>query len=499
MAFSATTWSPESLVTHRARMVAALAALTDDATPATDDRYLLSLLFTVLAETIARLDADLSEVFAILDPRVATGAALEIAAAVRGIRPRLAVAARVRGAITGTPAQVLVVGTLFRSTVDSTLWTLVAEVTLNVVGQATADIEAVEAGASTTGLLGGWISATAGVTATFVAGTALRAGADRESEASLRARLLAVETSGKGSQAAAEAAVRALGYDAWERSNRSNVVDSDGIPPHHIHVVVGDGGTDYEIAEAILYSASEIAGFYGAVLVEVANPQNPDDPALPSVEVRFSRLADLQGYVLAVVMITGAQVPPPSNLTTLVADAIAQWSSHLASGVQPTETALAPVIFAAIPAGCVVKMDVSFSLDGILPYSHTVPVLFGQRFRARNAPSPAVILGSGGPAILTIAAWNLDLSVDGGPLQQVLCTGIETTVADFVVTFNGAGITGAVASVSTAGTLILTTLSVGAASNISVLGTSAAGLLATLGLVPITGVGRDTDITVNLV
>lgn len=106
--------------------------------------------------------------------------------------------------------------------------------------------------------------------------------------------------------------------------NKSNLTDEYGRPPHSIEVVVS-GGSDMEIARAILEQKAGGIQTYGATKVEV-----PSDDSQP-VEVCFNRPQPVYAWLKVTLTPSRKEALPP-NYAELVKESIAEQCGEILPG-----------------------------------------------------------------------------------------------------------------------------------------------------------------------
>lgn len=168
-------------------------------------------------------------------------------------------------------------------------------------------------------------------------------GADIESDAAYRLRQVA-ELRALGSSTVA--AIRAKLFDVLNVTdvfifdNVGELTDANGLPPHTFECVVV-GGLNADIASVISLNKPVGVGTYGTSSVAAV-----DGNGFP-VTIKFSRPTVLNVYVTVNVLVEDAVAP--SNVATLIKDAIVAYEINYHVGSEVRSSAFIPNIFAATP------------------------------------------------------------------------------------------------------------------------------------------------------
>ena len=123
--------------------------------------------------------------------------------------------------------------------------------------------------------------------------------------------------------------------------NDSNVVDTDGRPPHSIEIIV-DGGAEQEIAAQIL--AQKAGGIipYGSVEVDVPGQEGENIP------IRFNRPVYVYVWFRVVISISGVE-PVPINYVDLIKTAIIEQMKNIEAGQKVVPQKFISRIYAEVP------------------------------------------------------------------------------------------------------------------------------------------------------
>lgn len=284
----------------------------------------------ITAETLARSNVlqNNAAVANQINPNLAGGVFLDAIMALTGDAREAATFSLVPGVeLLGLAGTVLPAGSQ-ASLVDGTLFESVSEVTLDILGEGVVDFQAVEAGPVAVGVgalnqivtaVLGWDTVTNPVVAT----------PGRTLESDLEARSRRKNTLSLQNVALPEAItsglyatpnVKSLSF----RENKTAVtatIDGITIGPHGIYACV-DGGTDLEVATALLANSSLGSTFTGGTSVDVVEPSSGqtyevlfDRPTLIPVQAKvtirnLSSLLDVQAAVrAAVVAYANGEIP----------------------------------------------------------------------------------------------------------------------------------------------------------------------------------------------
>lgn len=138
-------------------------------------------------------------------------------------------------------------------------------------------------------------------------------------------------------------------------SNRGDVVDGAGRPPHSVAVNVA-GGNDYEIALAIWRALP--AGIYPTGTTEVAVPDSQG--ALQTV--RFTRPNKLVIWVKVEYSVYSEEAFPASGNADIIATVVAWCAANLTTGKDVFGGRIAGAIYQAVPG--IGNMSVTISTNG---------------------------------------------------------------------------------------------------------------------------------------
>lgn len=458
-----------------------------------DDKYALARFIVVVGDAVRAKDARIGEsLAAMFDVNSATGVMLDIVG-YRHQTPRLvALPAKMTALVIGIGGQAI--GGVLVKDAQGFQWqidtaSIAAGGSSNVTATATVVGPAVVYAVPYTK-----VTALAGLTQYI--GVALSSnGRLYEEDADYRARIKLARSTRGGVEYAWDKRIRELVPGVVSSRSTMNRTGSavNGIPPHHGEAVVR-GGTDIDVARVLLIeAASATAGFWGNTTVSLAHPQ---DPALGSVSVMFSRGNDIRGWISVTVVTTGAPNPQVWNVfSRQIRVLIAQWTQTLIEGQIPLLFALSEYVADRVPVGSIVSMSGFFSRDNVT-YLPIIALSKYESFKASAVAMPAIIIGTVvGPYALSLG-WQLHLKKDAGATQVITFTGTETTIALVVARIVAAALTEIVASESASHALRLETTSTGLTTSLSVEVTSTPALLAALGLIVGSTLGSVNDIGV---
>lgn len=332
----------------------------------------------ITAETLAR-DAVVRNNAAVanqINPNIAGGVFLDAIAALTGLQRVAATRSTVTATLTGVPFAVILAGSR-AATVAGVEFETTGTVALNAAGTAQASMQAVDTGPVAlapgdltqivTGVLG-WETVTNAAAAVL--------GTEEESDAAFRAhRRLTLALQGVSLP---EAITSAL-YDVANVKSlafRENVTSApatiDGIlmSPHSIYACV-DGGTDEDVASAILFNKSLGCDYNGDTTVNVTEPASGQ-----IYPVTFQRPDDVD-VEIRVTLKQGSYV---GNLSNDVPAAVVDWTNGadgqppgFGVGVPVSCFELANVVATALPG--VYVQNVETQVVGGGPYSNAeIPI-----------------------------------------------------------------------------------------------------------------------------
>lgn len=278
----------------------------------TDDKSVLGQAIGVFAEMFADLWETAEDVYASGFLGSATGAALDDKVALAGIVRLGATLSVVTLTLGGVATTFVPAGSIARDSVTGTRWVTLADATIGGGGSVT-----VLASPETTGAvigLSGTITEIVTPVTDWNSVTNVEdadVGRDQETDASLRQRFILGFRIGGGSSDEAIRAVLLNIDDVTEVnvvSNRSDVVDADGRPPHSVEAIVR-GGLDQEIFDALLLAAPAGIRTFGVNAIGTSLDSKGD--AQP---VEFTRPIDTNIWVEVEYEVTGT---PPADIEDL--------------------------------------------------------------------------------------------------------------------------------------------------------------------------------------
>lgn len=293
----------------------------------TDDKSVIGVLSSIFGEREADAWNTAEELYASAYLGSSTGQALDDLVALAGIPRQGATFSVAELTLIGDNGTTVPAGSVVRDPVTLTRWITSAAATIPVTGSIAVDASpdatgaVVALSASITEIVTpvtGWTSAT-----NLLDATVGRAG---ESDAALRARFIEAFRLGGGSS---DEAIRAVLLNladvtlARVVSNRSNITDADGRPPHSLEAIV-IGGTDQVIFDGLWASIpSGIQPFgvnaTGTVIDSVGNSQ----------VVEFTRPIDLPFYIR---ILYEAEENAPSDIEDLALAEILEFGSFFVPG-----------------------------------------------------------------------------------------------------------------------------------------------------------------------
>lgn len=240
------------------------------------------------------------------NPKAATGNALSALVTINGIERQAATATQAVVQLTGIAGAVVPAGSIVATGDGSVQFEIPEDVILNGLGEGEITVEATETGP---------LPASAGtitVIETPVAGwdtvnntDPAITGSNEETDPELRSRR--ERSVASNSQNVVDSIFSAVGdvdgvTNVVVRENDTETTDADGVPPHHVHVVVS-GGDDTEIAQQIFTKKPAGIGTFGSESVSV-----DDDQGIPH-NIKFNRPTDVVIYVIVNVTQIGSEYP----------------------------------------------------------------------------------------------------------------------------------------------------------------------------------------------
>jgi hypothetical protein len=257
-------------------------------------------------------------------------------------------------------------------------------------------------------------------------------------------------------------------------------------------------GSDADVAQAVLDSYSDTAGFYGTTTASAFISG-------VAYSVSFTRVTRVRVEWAVTINTTGAETSLPDNAITVVIGALGIYTNTtLTRGldVQPAEGAAA--IRSALPVGSIPAAGLTITVAYFGGAFVGTPLVIGYRERARTdtEPQSAEILGTTTQPFNITAGDVLVLAVNGGSAQAV-----TFVVSDFAVISSATALevatainnrTSGIEAGTEQGALVLRSETTGATSSLQVL-TSTAGLLLVLGISLGTVNGSDGDIAVTII
>jgi uncharacterized phage protein gp47/JayE len=466
---------------------------------------------TIIAGRIVALEQLIAELSSLLNLNNAQGRFLDFIGTLLGEARLPAANATIPAIVHGTPG-FNVGDRRVRYARNSTIWRVPIGTLVGANGQSAVDLVADDAGTATVdgtpieAFQDGsdqWVILDTNTNFTAVESTAdSSAGQAIEGDPSYRARL---RVAGRGSDKSTEPGVlralqRAAGSTARIDNNRTLVPNANGVDGKSIEALV-DSGSDAAVAQAILDSYSDTAGFFGSSTA-VAYDANGT-----AVNVRFTRIVRINVVWDVTINTAGAEVPLPDNAEDVVQTALAAYTTELPFGidVQPEEGEAA--IREALPKGSIPGGGL-VALVGLKggppPAAATIVITSRQRAYTNPEPQAAEVVGTTQQPFNVIAGQILQLSVDGGSMINVVFT-----VADFQVISQATALelatainnrTSGIVAGTELGALVIRSATTGATSSIQVGTGSTIALLTTLGLTaapPIFGVDGDITVTIT--
>jgi hypothetical protein len=316
-----------------------------------------------------------------INPNLAGGVFLDAILALLGSQRTSETFSTVAADLTGVPGTIIPSGSLAQNNITGTQWALISAVTLDGSGNGAGVFEATEPGEVTanpgtltiivSGVLG-WETVTNNASATLGSTT----------QTDEQARNFRKVTLATNSTSTAEAITTALiatpGVSSLSfRENDADtteVIDNVTMVPHSIYACV-DGGTDVDVAAALVSKKSAGAAYNGAVTVPYTVPFSGQ-----VIDVLFDRPTEIPVFARVTAKV-GAAIQDPAFV---IRESIVQYADGLLSGepgfvvgadVSPFE--LAGAINRNEPTIYVQKVEVSY--DGASYVTTTLPIEIFER------------------------------------------------------------------------------------------------------------------------
>lgn len=325
-------------------------------------------------------------------------------------------------------------------------------------------------------------------------------GSNVEGDPDLRTRL---RVAGRGSGDATQPGVlraiqRVAGASAGIDNNRDLLPNTNGVPGKSIEALVEEG-SDADVAQAVLDSYSDSAGFFGTTTA---------DAFIDGVaySVMFTRIERVRVEWLIAIDTTGAETELPDDAIAIVTDAIATYTNTtLTRGLDVVPEEGEAAVRSALPVGSIptggIVAEVGYYGGALAP----VPLVITYRQRARTDPLPqaASVVGTLTQTFDIVVGQVLALAVNGGTVQDVTFVASDFAVVSAATTLEIATAinnrTSGIVAGTEQGALVLSSETVGSTSTLNIVATSTPALLVTLGLSAGTTVGSDGDIAVTIV
>lgn len=294
MAFGLTAvgFNPKRLTDIRAELDAEIRAAFGNNTR-TDDESVIGVLTGIVAEQLAYAWEEMERAALVAHVLGAAGTYLDDLVGLANIQRLGATYSEATLTLTGTPSTAVPAGSQVRDS-SGTVWTTTALATIGGGGTTTVTARPDSTGPirALAGTLteivtpvSGWSSVTNAADATL--------GRTQESDAALRVRFLGAfrSTNGSSDEAIRAALLRVSGVtEALVISNRSDITDSEGRPPHSVECIVA-GGDDQAVADAIWAAIPAGIQPYGTT-----ESDSVTDSAGDTQTVLWTRPSDLNIY-----------------------------------------------------------------------------------------------------------------------------------------------------------------------------------------------------------
>ena len=318
-----------------------------------------------------------------MNPNLAFGMGLDALAAFSNTTRTAATRTRVLVQLTGTPNTNIPANTTQGKTAAGDIFYLENPVQLDRDGQAQAYFLAQETGPIVVmaGELNQIVSAPLGLE-TINNGTNGEAGAEQESDASLRAKRLLQLPQGaallENYMSALSKVPNIRGYMAFENyDNEAKEIKGVMVGPHSVYVIA-DGGEDQAVAEAIFKIKSAGCGYTGTESVFVTEEFSGVD-----YEVKFNRPALVNCQVSITARVTDTS-GTTTDMETAVKNAVLAWQDGSVSNVERLNigSAVSPFEISAAVSEQIPSLfiaDVKIAFEGKTLGYDVLPIAINQR------------------------------------------------------------------------------------------------------------------------
>lgn len=351
----------------------------------------------ITGETVAR-DAVIRNNAAVanqINPNLAGGVFLDALCALTGLKRAAATRSVVTANLTGQPGTIIPEGVQAR-TGEGDLFESLATVVLNGSGSASVEFRAIEYGpvAAAIGALNQIVSGVLGWE-TITNPAAATLGQDEQSDASLRQ--LRADTLALQGVALPEAITSAVYNVSGVRSlaflenvaNTTQSIEGISLVAHSIFVCV-DGGSDEEVAEAILANKSLGCNFNGNTTVQVVEPVTGQE-----YDVTFERPEEIDVLVRVTVSLEGTLIDPNTAIPAAVvayADGEIPGEKGFVVGGDVSPFELGSAVNTAYPTVYVKKVEVA--VDDMSPVYSTddIPIAKDQVARTQTSAITVIVV-----------------------------------------------------------------------------------------------------------
>ena len=324
-------------------------------------------------------------------------------------------------------------------------------------------------------------------------------GRAREEDPEYRARLLATRSAAKGTEPAARAAIaNTAGVTAFSfDNNRTPYTNANGVPGWHAEAVV-TGGTDLDVATTLYNVYGGTTGYFGNTAVKVTDPT---DGTITTV--KLSRVVNYQVIGTFALQLSG-DTPLGVNAQALAIAAIANRINTNGAGIDVDPGDLIAAAALALPPGTIEPDDSvgQVAFKGSALQSNPLVLTLRDNAFTVTVPQAAQVQGTTAAPFNLTAGNNLDIAIGDGPVTSIVISAADfaavsaATITELIDVL-AAALPATVIVGSANGAIVFTSVDTGPGATITIAGTSAPGLLATLGLIAGVYAGTDPDIIVT--
>jgi hypothetical protein len=322
-------------------------------------------------------------------------------------------------------------------------------------------------------------------------------GVPQETEEALRGR---ASQAARSNARATEPAVReALAAIAGMTSadgifNRTPLVD-DGVPAFTVEPILDGTFTAQDVGLALYNVLGETTPTIGSTSVSVSTPTGGTFTSM------YTQVETLRVLFRITLDTTGAEVDLDLDYVARATDAVVSYANSLTRGLNVSPSVAAARAISALTTGTVMDFTGEAAFVGDAYQSTTLVVGARERAFTVGGPTSGESLGTTTEAFNLTAGDVIDISIDGAALVSYTVVAIDFAVVsaaladEFADALNVVlGTQGTASNVN--GRVSIASNSVGAASEVEILGSSTAGFIAEIGMTVGSSFGTDSDVEI---